>query len=247
MLARTQGTTGTTGQGPSVITPEDTTDQLVEKVFDYSISSLDHARHVLDRASVAQAIDILFACEEALFFGFGASGIIARRFDSIEAARAHCQRFFVWYNDVHRHGGLGLHTASDVHHGHAGAVRNNAPSSCRRPTPRTRSGSSASPPNRPRSPRTRGSTHQRRWKPSLSKSRESVPLSRHGARCWHYCRSVSPCLSPNPPCDSHRNGLSTVPFVRQFVGSRDWGSCCRGSGTGLPESLRCGVVRPCPP
>jgi putative transposase len=46
-----------------------------------------------------------------------------RQFDSIEAARAHCQRFFVWYNDVHRHGGLGLHTPSDVHHGHAGAVR----------------------------------------------------------------------------------------------------------------------------
>ena len=46
-----------------------------------------------------------------------------RQFDSIEAARAHCQRFFVWYNDVHRHGGLGLHTPSDVHHGHAGAAR----------------------------------------------------------------------------------------------------------------------------
>ena len=46
-----------------------------------------------------------------------------RQFDSIEAARAHCQRSFVWYNDVHRHGGLGLHTPSDVHHGHAGAAR----------------------------------------------------------------------------------------------------------------------------
>ena len=46
-----------------------------------------------------------------------------RQFDSIEVARAHCQRFFVWYNDVHRHGGLGLHTPSDVHHGHAGAAR----------------------------------------------------------------------------------------------------------------------------
>lgn len=46
-----------------------------------------------------------------------------RQFDSIEAARAHCQRFFVWYNNVHRHGGLGLHTPSDVHHGNAGAVR----------------------------------------------------------------------------------------------------------------------------
>jgi putative transposase len=45
------------------------------------------------------------------------------RFTSIEDARAHCQRFFRWYNDEHRHGGLGLHTASDVHHGHAAAVR----------------------------------------------------------------------------------------------------------------------------
>jgi putative transposase len=45
------------------------------------------------------------------------------RFTSIEAARAHCQHFFRWYNDQHRHGGLGLHTAADVHHGHAAAVR----------------------------------------------------------------------------------------------------------------------------
>jgi putative transposase len=45
------------------------------------------------------------------------------RFASIEAARAHCQDFFRWYNDEHRHGGLGLHTPADVHHGHAGTVR----------------------------------------------------------------------------------------------------------------------------
>ena len=45
------------------------------------------------------------------------------RFASIEAARAHCQRFFTWYNDEHRHSGLGLHTPADVHHGHAEAVR----------------------------------------------------------------------------------------------------------------------------
>ncbi|SDY98728.1 putative transposase [Modestobacter sp. DSM 44400] len=45
------------------------------------------------------------------------------RFDSIEAARAHCQRFFTWYNDEHRHGGLGLHTPADVHHELAHAVR----------------------------------------------------------------------------------------------------------------------------
>jgi putative transposase len=45
------------------------------------------------------------------------------RFGSIEAARAHCQEFFGWYNDEHRHGGLGLHTAADIHHGHAAAVQ----------------------------------------------------------------------------------------------------------------------------
>ena len=45
------------------------------------------------------------------------------RFPSIEAARAHCQDFFPWYNNEHHHGGLGLHTAADVHYGRAAAVQ----------------------------------------------------------------------------------------------------------------------------
>ena len=45
------------------------------------------------------------------------------RFPSVEAARAHCQEFFRWYNNEHRHGGLGLHTAADVHYGQAEAVQ----------------------------------------------------------------------------------------------------------------------------
>jgi putative transposase len=45
------------------------------------------------------------------------------RFASIQAARAHCQTFFTWYNDDHRHTGLGLHTPADVHHGRAHAAR----------------------------------------------------------------------------------------------------------------------------
>ena len=45
------------------------------------------------------------------------------RFTSIEHARAHCQEFFRWYNDEHRHSGLGLHTAADVHHGHAATIQ----------------------------------------------------------------------------------------------------------------------------
>jgi putative transposase len=45
------------------------------------------------------------------------------RFDSIEAARVHCQAFFGWYNDEHRHGGLALHTPADVHYGTAVITR----------------------------------------------------------------------------------------------------------------------------
>jgi len=45
------------------------------------------------------------------------------RFASIEAARQHCQTFFAWYNDEHRHTGLGLHVPADVHYGTADAVR----------------------------------------------------------------------------------------------------------------------------
>jgi len=45
------------------------------------------------------------------------------RFATIEAARRHCQVFFGWYNDDHRHSGIGLHTPTDVHYGLAEAVR----------------------------------------------------------------------------------------------------------------------------
>ncbi len=45
------------------------------------------------------------------------------RFGSYEDARAHCGRFFPWYNDDHRHSGIGLHTPADVHYGRAEAIR----------------------------------------------------------------------------------------------------------------------------
>lgn len=41
------------------------------------------------------------------------------RFGSIEDARAHCQQFFPWYNDCHRHSGIGYMTPAAVHHGQA--------------------------------------------------------------------------------------------------------------------------------
>jgi putative transposase len=41
------------------------------------------------------------------------------RFDSILEARAFCREFFHWYNDHHRHSGIGLMTPAAVHYGRA--------------------------------------------------------------------------------------------------------------------------------
>jgi transposase InsO family protein len=45
-----------------------------------------------------------------------------QRFGSIEDARAHCRRFFQWYNHEHRHGGIGLMAPAAVHNGTAAAM-----------------------------------------------------------------------------------------------------------------------------
>ena len=45
------------------------------------------------------------------------------RFGSIQDARAHCQRFFLWYNRTHRHGGIGYMTPQTMHYGQAGALQ----------------------------------------------------------------------------------------------------------------------------
>ena len=44
------------------------------------------------------------------------------RFGSIQDARAFCQDFFPWYNQEHRHSGLGLLSPAIVHHGLAPAA-----------------------------------------------------------------------------------------------------------------------------
>ncbi len=41
------------------------------------------------------------------------------RFGCIEDARTHCQAFFIWYNTVHRHSGIGFMTQQSVHYGSA--------------------------------------------------------------------------------------------------------------------------------
>jgi hypothetical protein len=44
------------------------------------------------------------------------------RFASIDQAREFCRDFIRWYNERHRHAGIGLMTPSVVHHGHAEQV-----------------------------------------------------------------------------------------------------------------------------
>jgi putative transposase len=47
------------------------------------------------------------------------------RFDSIEHARGFCREFFAYYNNDHRHSGIGLMTPATVHHGHAETLHAN--------------------------------------------------------------------------------------------------------------------------
>jgi len=60
---------------------------------------------------------------EAQFKAFKYRPDFPDRFGSIQDARAFCQLFFGWYNDKHRHSGIGLHTPADVHYGRAAGVR----------------------------------------------------------------------------------------------------------------------------
>ena len=44
------------------------------------------------------------------------------RFGCIEDAKAHCCRFFQWYNSEHYHGGIALLTPEAVHYGRASTI-----------------------------------------------------------------------------------------------------------------------------
>jgi putative transposase len=46
-----------------------------------------------------------------------------KRFANLADARAFCVAFFGYYNEEHRHSGIGLHTPADVHYGRAEVVR----------------------------------------------------------------------------------------------------------------------------
>lgn len=62
----------------SVILDSDTPSGVADKIFDYSLSSLDWARQHLDRDALARTVEILAGARSIEFFGFGASGIVAQ-------------------------------------------------------------------------------------------------------------------------------------------------------------------------
>jgi RpiR family transcriptional regulator, carbohydrate utilization regulator len=61
----------------SVLSIEDDLSSIIEKIFDYTITSLDWARNHLDHSAIEQAVVLLENAPAIEFFGFGASGIVA--------------------------------------------------------------------------------------------------------------------------------------------------------------------------
>src|SRR5699024_5341164 len=51
---------------------------------------------------------------------------------------------------------------------------------------------------------------------AIPKPQQYAMLSQRGARYQHCCWPVSPRCSPNPACDFHRTGLSTVSVVTKL-------------------------------
>ena len=61
----------------SVLNKDDSTDALVEKIFGYTMTSLDWARSHINSQALADAIALLSEARSIEFYGLGASGIVA--------------------------------------------------------------------------------------------------------------------------------------------------------------------------
>lgn len=61
----------------SAIDVNDSVSELVTKIFDHSLTSLDRARRNLSADSIEEAVDKILQAKSVIFIGFGASGIIA--------------------------------------------------------------------------------------------------------------------------------------------------------------------------
>jgi RpiR family transcriptional regulator, carbohydrate utilization regulator len=61
----------------SVISDRDGLAAVTDKIFEYTLTSLDWARQHLDRVALERAVDLLAGAASIAFFGFGASSLVA--------------------------------------------------------------------------------------------------------------------------------------------------------------------------
>ncbi|WP_421726127.1 SIS domain-containing protein [Bauldia sp.] len=61
----------------SVILDSDTVDDVLGKIFDYTLTSLDWARRHIDRNHLAEAVEVLTNATAIEFFGLGSSGVVS--------------------------------------------------------------------------------------------------------------------------------------------------------------------------
>ncbi|PZQ97032.1 MAG: MurR/RpiR family transcriptional regulator [Cereibacter sphaeroides] len=64
----------------SAIAVDDTPEEVAAKIFDYTMTSLDWARHKLDMNQVNEAVELIQNARSLEIFGFGASAIVAQDF-----------------------------------------------------------------------------------------------------------------------------------------------------------------------
>lgn len=62
----------------SAIVSDDSPDEVAAKIFDYTMTSLDWARHKLDMAQMNEAVNLILTARSLEIFGFGASAIVAQ-------------------------------------------------------------------------------------------------------------------------------------------------------------------------
>ncbi len=61
----------------SVLSANDDTSAIAEKIFDFTMNTLNWARRRLDKGALMRAVEVLERAKRIEFFGFGASGILA--------------------------------------------------------------------------------------------------------------------------------------------------------------------------
>lgn len=62
----------------SAISRTDSRGEIIDKIFSYTLSSLDHTRRRLDAEAVVRSIELMAGADQLVFCGHGASSIIAQ-------------------------------------------------------------------------------------------------------------------------------------------------------------------------